>query len=245
MKTSEQLRFDKLYKKHLRALKLQGYSVKTIDVYSRPLRRLSLRYDRVPDKITHNQLANFFSELIDSHSWSTVRTDRRGLQFFWEHILKKDWRWVNMVKPPKVQSIPDIFSIAEVHQLLHSTKLLRYRTFILCTYLMGLRLSETLNLHIQDIDSANHRLHVRRGKGHKDRFVPLPYTALQQLRLLWSRHRHPHLLFPSTKSIPSIQHASSPMSHGTTQYAFKNIVRECGIKKKFQFIPFDTATPLI
>lgn len=245
MRKSEQLRFDKLYQKHLRALKLQGMSAKTTDVYSRPLRRLTLRYDRCPDKVTHNQLANYFSELIDSHSWSTVKTDRRGLQFFWEHVLKKDWRWVNMVKPPTVQSIPDVFSVAEVHQLLQTTKLLRYRTFILCTYLMGMRLAEARNLQIQDIDTGNHRIHIRRGKGHKDRFVPLPDIALQQMRLFWSKHRHPTFIFPSTKSIPNIQHATTPISHGTVQIAFKNIVFDCGIKKKSPFTPCAIATPLI
>lgn len=245
MRKSEQTRFNKLYKKHLRALKLHGYSEKTIDVYSRPVRRLTARYDRVPDKVTHNQLANYFSELIDSHSWSTVRTDRLGLQNFWQHVLKKDWRWVDMVKAPTVQSIPDIFSVPEVYQLLQTTKLLRYRTFILCTYLMGLRLAETLNLQVSDIDVGNRRIHIRRGKGHKDRFVPLPDVALQQMRLQWSRHRHPYLIFPSTKSIPNIRHASKPMSHGTTQLAFRNIVRECGIKKKSPFIRCVTATPHI
>lgn len=245
MRNSEQIRFDKLYKKHLRALKLQGMSDSTIDVYSRAVRRLTNHYDRVPDKITHNQLADYFSELVDSHSWSTVKVDRNGLQFFWQHVLKKDWRWVDIVKAPKVQSIPDVFSVAEVNQLLHSTQLLRYRTFILCTYLMGLRLAETLNLQIGDIDAANHRVHVRRGKGHKDRFVPLPNCALLQMRLLWSKHRHPHFVFPSTKSLPDIQNATVPMSRGTTQMAFKKIVHQCGIKKKFPSTPFDTAMPRI
>ena len=243
MKPSEQKRFTKLYNLHLRALKLQGMSDKTIDVYSRAVRRLSERFDCVPDKVTNEQLATHFSELIDSHSWSTVKTDRCGLQFFWKHILKKDWRWVNMVKAPSVYSIPDVFSVAEIHQLLQTTHSMRYRTFILCTYTMGLRLAETLSLQISDIDSANGRVHIRRGKGHKDRFLPVDDSVLQQIRLLWSKHRHPKFIFPSTKSIPDIQNATITMSHGTTQIAFKKIVHECGIKKKCLYTLFAIASP--
>ncbi len=242
MKPSEQKRFNKLYNLHLRALKLQGMSDKTIDVYSRAVRRLTKRFDRVPDKVTKEQFATYFSELIDSHSWSTVKTDRCGLQFFWKHVLKKDWQWVNIVKAPSVYSIPDVFSVAEIHQLLQTTQSMRYRTFILCTYTMGLRLAETLNLQISDIDHANGRVHIRRGKGHKDRFLPVTDPVLQQMRLLWCMHRHPKFIFPSTKSLPDIQNATITMSHGTTQIAFKKIVAQCGIKKKSPSTPCVTAS---
>ena len=100
MNTKEQKRFDTLYKKHLRALKIHGYSASTIDVYSRTVRRISGHFDCVPDKLTVDHLSDYFSKLIDSHSWGTVRVDRNGLQFFWQYILKLDWQWVEMVKPP-------------------------------------------------------------------------------------------------------------------------------------------------
>lgn len=243
MTKAEQKRFDRLYRQHLRALKLQGKSDKTIDVYARAIRRISNRFDRVPDKLTTRQLTTYFSELIDSHSWSTVKVDRCGIQFFWEHVLNKEWQWVDIVKAPTVKTIPDILSVAEVYRLLQTARLLRYRTFILCTYAMGLRLAETLNLQLTDIDSANHRIHIRRGKGHKDRFVPVTDEVLQQMRLLWASHRHPLFLFPSPQNKTAIQQATKPMSHGTTQKAFKEIVQQCGIKKKSPSIPCDTATP--
>lgn len=245
MKHSEQKRFNKLYNLHLRALKLQGMSDSTSDVYARAIRRLSERFDCVPDKITADQLATHFSELVDSHSWSTVKVDRCGIQFFWKYVLKRDWKWIDIVKAPKVHSLPDVFSVAEIRLLLVTTDLLRYRTFILCTYCMGLRLAETLNLQISDIDAANQRVHIRRGKGHKDRFVPLPDLVLQQMRLMWASHRHPKFIFPSTKSLPNIQHATGHMSRGTTQKAFNEIVQQCGIKKKFQSTPFVIAMPRI
>ncbi|MCF6177978.1 MAG: phage integrase N-terminal SAM-like domain-containing protein [Geopsychrobacter sp.] len=100
MDLSEQSRFDQLCQRHLRMLKLQGKSDKTIDVYARAVRRVAKYFDCCPDRLTPDQLEIYFGLLVDSHSWSTVKVDRNGLQFFWRHVLKLDWRWVNIIKPP-------------------------------------------------------------------------------------------------------------------------------------------------
>ena len=76
MNTIDQLRFDALYQQHLTALKLQGMSDKTIDVYARAVRRVSSRFDCCPDQLTLAQLTTHFSELVSSHSWSTVKVGR-------------------------------------------------------------------------------------------------------------------------------------------------------------------------
>lgn len=233
MNSKEQKRFDTLYKQHLRALKLHGYSASTIDVYSRAVRRLSGHFDCVPDKLTVDQLTDYFSQLIDSHSWSTVRVDRNGLQFFWQHILKHDWQWLEMIKPPQVRTLPDVLTVSEVEHLIGTARKLRYRVFVLATYSMGLRLSETLALQVSDIDAARRRVHIRRGKGHKDRFVPLPDLTHQALRALWAKHRHPHLLFPNPVGSPErIRQATHHMDRGGTQQAVKALVMACGIKKR-------------
>ena len=232
MHPKERMRFDRLYAKHLRALKLQGYSESTIDVYARAVRRVGDYFDCVPDKLDEEQLAEYFSELIDSHSWSTVRVDRNGLQFFWATVLKRDWQWVEMIKPPQVRSLPDVLSVSEVEQLIGAARKLRYRVFVLVTYSMGLRLSEALALEVSDIDSARRRVHIRRGKGHKDRLVPLPELTYQGLRALWARHRHPRLLFPNPAGAPErIREASTHMDRGGTQQAIKALLAECGKKK--------------
>jgi len=166
MTPSEQSRFDGLYKRHLRALKLQGLSDSTIDVYSRALRRIGHFYGCCPDRLGTEQLEHYFAELVESHSWSTVKVDRNGLQFFWKHVLKRDWSWVNIIKPPKIRSLPDILTPNEIERLIAATRKLCYRVFLLATYSMGLRLSETLALEVGDIDGERKQVHIRRGKGH-------------------------------------------------------------------------------
>ena len=246
MKSSEEKRFADLYERHLKLLKLQGKSKSTIDAYSRAVRRIRGHYDCCPDKLTKEQLENYFGDLVESHSWSTVKIDRLGLMFFWKHVLELDWQWLDIVKPPKVKSIPDILTPTEIERLICATKKLRYRVFLLATYSMGLRLTEALSLQVGDIDSERKLIHIRRGKGCKDRMVPLPDRTLHALRVLWSKHRHPTFLFPNARgSMKTIQRATTHMNIGGTQNAMKIVVRECNIKKKSPFIPFVIPLPLI
>jgi len=238
MKKAEANRFNKLYQRHLRSLKLQGKSQKTIEAYSRAVRRISGHFDCCPDKLTLEQREQYFADLVKSHSWSTVKIDRIGLQFFWKHVLKKDWQWLNIVKAPKVRSLPDILTVAEVEKMVGATRNLRYRVFLLATYSMGLRLAEALSLQVGDIDAQRKQVHIRRGKGHKDRFVPLPDLTRKALRALWWRHRNPCWLFPNAVGSPErIQKAATHMDRGGTQAAMKAVVQQCGIKKKSPFIP--------
>ncbi|MEJ2639788.1 MAG: transposase [Desulfosarcinaceae bacterium] len=61
-------------------------------------------------------------KLVESYSWSTVKVDRSGLQFFWEHVLQRDWQWINLIKAPEVKSLPDILTLAEVERLIGATR---------------------------------------------------------------------------------------------------------------------------
>jgi len=233
MKKSEKAHFDSLYQRHLKLLKLQGKSLKTIDAYSRAIRRLGQHFDCCPEDLTPEQLQDYFAQLVETHSWSTVKVDRLGIQFYWRHILKKDWQWLDIVKPPKVQTIPDILTPSEIERLIGATRKLRYRVFLLTTYSMGLRLEETLSLQVSDIDAERRRVHIRRGKGHKDRLMPLPELTYQALRVLWTKHRHPHWLFPNPiGSAERIRQTTTHMDRGGAQKAMKVVVEECGIKKK-------------
>ena len=111
---------------------------------------------------------------------------------------------------------------------------------------MGLRLGEALSLQVGDIDAARKLVHIRRGKGHKDRMVPLPDLTLAGLRELWRKHRHPTLLFPNANgNMETIQKAKGPMDRGGVQKAMQIVVAECGIKKKSPFIPCATVMPPI
>ena len=156
-------------------------------------------------------------------------------------MLNIEWQWLNIVKPPKVTTIPDILTPAEIERLIGATRKLCYRVFLLTTYSMGLRLEEALSLQVGDIDADRKRVHIRRGKGHKDRMVPLPDRTLIAMRLYWYEHRHPGLIFPNRiGSLEKIRQATTHMDRGGAQNAMKKVVTACNIKKKFPSIPCAT-----
>jgi len=214
MEQHEQERFDLLYAQHLQALKLQGKRGKTIDGYSRAVRRIAGYFNRCPDNLTAADLKTYFAWMVENYSWSSVKVDLWGLSFFFRHVLGQPMDWVDIVKPPNSSSLPDIPTREEVQRLINSVYRLRYRVYFFAIYSMGLRLGEGLALEIGDIDAANRRVHVRQGKGGKDRYVPLPDATLQHLRRFWRTHRHPRLLFPngsgneaSARTVHSLRHA--------------------------------------
>ena len=157
--------------------------------------------------------------------------DRNGIQFFFKHVLKKDWQWVDIVKPPVVKSLPDVLTLKEIERLINGTRERRYQTYILVCFSMGLRLGEALNIGVGDIDSERMKVHVRLGKGKKDRFVTLSEPALLAMRAYWKTHRHPTLIFPRGRTAEERHRADNVMDRGGLQKSFKAIVDDVGIKK--------------
>ncbi|MDN5939352.1 MAG: site-specific integrase [Salinisphaera sp.] len=231
MQASEQTRFEALYAKHLTALKLQGKAAKTIDSYARAVRRVARAFDRCPDDLSVEELRHYFAAYIDSHSWSAVKIDRNALRFFHEHVLGRDLPWIAMLKPPIVRALPDVLTQEEIARIILGSRELRYKSFWWVTYSMGLRLSEALYLQVGDIDRARMQVHVRLGKGRKDRFVHLPELTLKVLVRQWRSHRHPRLLFPGRAGADGTP-AACVMDRGGTQKAFARVVADVGIRKK-------------
>ncbi|RVT40506.1 integrase [Rheinheimera sediminis] len=226
MNLHEQQRFDYLYQQHLTNLTLQGKRPATIDGYSRAIRRITAYFDRCPDTLSTADLKRYFADLIASHSWSTVKLDRNGLQFFYTHVLNKSWEWLSIVKPPQVNRLPDILTPDEVARLISQTQQLRYQVCFLTLYSMGLRLGEALSLQAGDVDAALMQVHIRDAKGGKDRLVPLPERTLLALRYYWRTHRHPQLLFPGKENQPD-----ACMDRGGVQKTMKLVLAQCNIHK--------------
>ena len=129
MDSTEQRRFQPQYEKLQQCLVLQGLRPKTVEAYTRAVRRLAAYFDRCPDKLTADDLKDYFAAIVRSHSWSTVKLDRCGIQFFYRHVLNKPWDWVKIVKPPEVRRLPDILTQGETLKVINTTRELRYRVF--------------------------------------------------------------------------------------------------------------------
>jgi len=229
--TNEQ--FNYYYSRHCKLLKLQGLRPKTIDAYSRAIRRIGAYFDFQVDDLSQDQLLDYFHALLERLSWSAVKLDLYGLKFFYTQVLAKSWADIPLIKPPKTKRIPDIVTIDEVQRLFKTTKKLSYRILFFTLYSMGLRLGEGLRLQVGDIDEVRMRVHVRNAKGNKDRFVPLPSNTLLVLRRFWRLHQHPTLLFPNRKGGLKKAHlANSHLNMGGVQVTMAAVVGEMGLKKR-------------
>jgi site-specific recombinase XerD len=227
MKTPTNKKFNTYYDLHCKHLKLNGFQPKTIDAYSRAIRRIGEYFDGHLDDLTQNQLLDYFCQLLEISSWSTVKLDLYGLKFFYTHVLERTWVDIPMIKPPKSTRIPDIITADEAYQLFASTRKLSFRVLFYTLYSMGLRLGEGLRLQTGDIDPVHMRAHIRNAKGNKDRLVPLPNNTLIILRRFWSVHKHPIFLFPNRKyGLTNVLKADSHLDRGGVQTAMRKVVKE-------------------
>jgi len=228
---------------HCQHLKLKGLRPKTIEAYTRAIERIGAYFGYQLSDLTEAQLLDYFAKLLDSHSWSTVKLDLYGLKFFYQHVLKKPWMKVDLIKPPKATRLRDIVTPQEAGLIFQTTHKLSYRVFFFTLYSLGLRLGEGLNLQVGDIDAHRRRVHIRNAKGNKDRFVPLPDLTYDLLRRFWAVHRNPTLLFPNRKSgLKGSQAATTPLDRGGVQGVMKTVVKACGIKKTSHHTVYGIAT---
>ena len=116
--------FELHYQSHLKHLVLKGLQPKTIDAYARAVRRVAVgaRFDHRIDALTAAQLTDYFSELVQSHSWSSVKLDLYGLKFFYTHVLQTPWVAPGLVKPPKSQRLPDVVTVEQARRIFAMTR---------------------------------------------------------------------------------------------------------------------------
>ncbi|MDN5850749.1 MAG: site-specific integrase [Nitrococcus sp.] len=244
MKAAPDVTFKQRYDTHLKRLRLQGLQPKTIAAYARAIRHLGDYFDYRIDDLSEAQLTDYFTDSLQGRSWSTVKHRLYGLRFYYQHVLHQPCPAPDLIKPPKVQRLPDVVTVAEAGRLFRATRVVSYRVLYFTLYSLGLRLGEGLRLEVGDLDAVRRRVHVRNAKGNKDRLVPLPAVTLAVLRRFWQVHRNPVLLFPSRQGgAGAAIHASSPLDRGGVQAALRRVVAECGVKKTSRRTACATATP--
>ena len=224
-----------LRKRMIECLQLRGLSERTQESYVRAVRQLAEHYHKSPDLITEEELRQYFLFIknVKHYSRPTMTIAICGIKFFFERTLQKDWTTFNLVRPAPEKKLPVILSLAEVRQILGRVRLPRYQVCLTTIYSCGLRLQEGTNLRLADIDSARMMIHVRHGKGAKDRYVPLPERTLELLRQYWQQHRNPVLLFPAEgRDHSDLAQATEAISKSSLQKAFHAALIESGNHKR-------------
>jgi len=215
-------------------LQLRGFAPKTQEAYLRAVRQLAEHFKKSPEDLTEEDLRQYFLHLknVRQASRSTCTQALCGIKFFFEHTLRRDWKTFELVRPPKEKKLPVVLSQEEVGRVLGCLNSFRHHVCLSTIYSCGLRLSEGVQLQIADLDSDRMLIHVHKGKGGKDRYVPLPDRTLALLRQYWQIHRHPLWLFPTrTPHGVPLSKAGKHISPSSVQKALRAACLASGIQK--------------
>ena len=223
------------YQRMVAVLQLNGKGEPTQKAYTRAVRMLSQFYDKTPDLVSEPELQEYFLHRKNVNRWSpkTMRICYCGIRFFYVNVLARDWHILSILRAQTEHRLPTVLSVEEVRGILTHVKTLHNHAYLSTVYSCGLRLDEGRHLEVSDIDSKRMMIHVHRGKGAKDRYVPLPQSTLQLLRSYWRIHRHPRLVFPALgRKRTDVKAALGPMAKSSVQGAFRQAKRAAGVLKK-------------
>ena len=187
-----------LRKRLIEDLQLRNFAKGTIKSYVNHVSRLARFFRRSPDQLDEEQVRAYLVHLVQERkiSWSYYNVSVCAFRFLYRVTLGRSWsvRNVPYAKRPKV--LPRVLSSDEVLSLLKCVPKLAHRVVLMTIYATGLRISEATSLQAADIDSRRMVIHVRQGKGAKDRLVPLSPLLLESLRAYWRATRPKLWLFP-------------------------------------------------
>ena len=165
-------------------LQLAGLSARTQEAYLRAVRQFATHFRQPPDQLTEAQLRDYFLFLKNTKQLApaSLKMAFFGIRFFFSHTAPRDWPTLQRLRIRSGRTLPDVLTLEEVRRLIDAVRTPHNRTYFWTVYSLGLRLNEALHLQVGDVDSGRMLVHVHRGKGAKDRYVPLPTHTLDSLR---------------------------------------------------------------
>ena len=219
----------------VRKLQINGKSERTQEAYTRAVRQLKEHYKKDPALISEDELEEYFLYRRNESQWApkTLRLCYYGIKFYYQAVLNTEWNLFLILKAQKEERLPEIPTKETIHKVLAHVTTFHNLVFFSTVYSCGLRLQEALNLQVSDIDSGRMMVYVHRGKGAKDRYVPLPKETLNLLRRYWKMHRNAKLIFPALGRGHTNGPASTiSMNRASVQGALGRAVKKTGITKK-------------
>jgi integrase/recombinase XerD len=204
-------------------LVLKGYSPNTLRTYSKEFYYMVRLLGKVHvSSLTKEHVQSYLLWLIKKKGYSEthVHTAVNAIKFYFEHVENRGKEFYDLPRPQRPLLLPDILAAEEVVSLFGSIKNLKHKTLLMTAYSAGMRVSELVNLKIVDIDSKRMTIHIRRGKGKKDRMVPLSKVLLEMLRQYFKQYRPKDFLFEgegggaySTRSAQKVLQEAKAKAH--------------------------------
>jgi integrase/recombinase XerD len=224
-----------LFTRFAEDMDLAGYSPRSIDMYVRAVRQLTKHYQKSPEKISDEELRQYFLYNKNERKWSRVASTISlcGIKYFYTLTLKREWTSLKFIRPEKEKKLPVILSRDEVKAILDRVEFPHHRACLKVIYSLGLRIGEGTRLKVSDIDSQRMFVHIHCSKGNKDRYIPLPQRTLEILRAFYKMHRNPLWIFPapgrgSHNLMPT---SNEPIPISSIQIAFREAKKVARIHK--------------
>jgi site-specific recombinase XerD len=221
-----------LRQRMLEDMQLRGLSARTQETYLAAVQQLAIHYHLSPDLLTEEQVRQYFLFLRNQRHLApnSINVALNALKFLYTYTLQRPWPFRDLIRPALPKKLPVVLAPEEVWRIIEHVRRPQYRVCLSVISACGLRLLEGVRLQVSQIDSARMQLHIRAGKGNKDRAIPLPPKTLTLLRAHWRLHRNPLWLFPGTTPTGE-QHAKLPLEESGLQKAFRQAVRAAGVNK--------------
>jgi len=173
-------------------LNAKNYSQRTIEQYSSIIQKFISYHKKSPENITSEEIVIYLSRLNSS---SAKRQHIGALINFYTHVIGQPNKFKRIPYPKKDKKLPKILSKQEVISRIKSIQNIKHRMIVSVLYGSGIRLSELLDLRLNDIDGDRNTIFVRHGKGGKDRVVPVSNNLIQDLREYYRQYRPESFLF--------------------------------------------------
>jgi integrase/recombinase XerD len=207
-------------------LTLRNYSPKTIRLYVDNVARLARYHGKSPDRLGREDIRRYLLYLVNERKLAvgSYQQALAAFRYFYRWVLKRGDVVQDILSPRPERHLPVVLSQTEVGRLFAAIPSFKHRMILTTAYAAGLRISETVNLKITDVDSERMVIRVRQGKRNKDRYTMLSPVLLDMLRNYWWAARPESYLFPGRRR-------DRPMSVSTVQRACKDAQARAGIEK--------------
>ena len=215
----------------LEELQRRNFAATTITTYLKAVEQFARYFKCRPDRLNHTHLRTYQVYLLRERKLMphTVRLHVAALRFFFVKTLKRRYLLDDTPYPKAPRRLPSILSVDEVTQVIDAAASLSHRTMLMVLYSTGMRNAELRHLQVADIDSRRMLIHIRQGKGGRDRFVPLSATLLVTLRAYYRWMRPKTWLFPGTVDC---WRADKPITPKVLWEACVVAARRAGLRKR-------------
>jgi site-specific recombinase XerD len=219
---------DEIIYRYKRDLALRGYSEKTCSAYLFYLKDFLKFTDQIGSSPEKEQIKDYLYYLIRERKLSdaSIRQARASLKVLCTQTFGLQWSSMDLPARKTQKRLPSFYNFDEVILILKSSANLKHKALLTLIYSSGLRLSESVNLKMTDINRAKKKLLVRQGKGAKDRYTILSDLALVILEKYYKAYRPQIWLFPGPGR------GDKPLSPRAVQHAFYVAKSKSGIIKE-------------